>query len=160
MKRELLIGAGALAGTIGALAYPAGAISPQFLVGEEQQSVLNVSPSKDTNSNTNTSPSPSASSDATTSTQTGSNGTFTGDAVMTRYGAVQVSVDVSGGKITNVNILQAPNRGRDLQFTNYAIPILIEETLQSQSANIAVASGASYTSYGFIQSLQSALSQM
>jgi uncharacterized protein with FMN-binding domain len=158
MKREFLIGAGALAGTIGALAYPAGAIAPHILVGEDQQSVINTSPTN--SSSTNTSPSPSASADATTSTQTGSNGTFTGDAVMTRYGAVQVSVDVTSGKITNVNILQAPSGGRNMQFTNYAVPILIQETLQSQSANISIASGASYTSYGFIQSLQSALSQM
>jgi uncharacterized protein with FMN-binding domain len=79
--------------------------------------------------------------------------------VQTPYGPVQVAVVVNGTQITSVNVAQAPS-GRNQRFTDYAIPILTQETLDAQNANISVASGASYTSMGFIQSLQSALSQM
>jgi len=40
-----------------------------------------------------------------------------------------------------------------------SIPVLEQEALQAQSANIQSVSGASYTSAGFAQSLQNALSK-
>jgi uncharacterized protein with FMN-binding domain len=85
--------------------------------------------------------------------------TLVGDTINTRYGAVQIQLKVSGTTIDAVEILQAPS-GSNARFTNYAIPILIRETLKAQSANVNSVSGASYTSQGFIQSLQSAFSQM
>ncbi|MER5730669.1 FMN-binding protein [Streptomyces sp. NPDC002138] len=85
-------------------------------------------------------------------------GTFTGDPVDTRYGAVQVSVTLVQGKITAVRVLQAPDRGgRDRQLTSYAVPRLTQEALDAQSADIDAISGASYTSEGYARSLQSAL---
>ena len=57
-------------------------------------------------------------------------------------------------------VLQYPNgNGRDVEIANYSLPILIQETIQSQSAHIDMVSGATYTSTGYIQSLQSALDQ-
>ena len=119
--------------------YPAGAVSSDLLVG------ASAAPSNGGGNGGGTS----------------NNGerTLTGDMVNTAYGPVQVEVTVNGTQITAVNVLQAPS-GRNQRFTDYAIPILTQETLDSQSANISVASGASFTSMGFIQSLQSALSQM
>ncbi|MFF2408799.1 FMN-binding protein [Streptomyces sp. NPDC058092] len=85
-------------------------------------------------------------------------GTFTGDAVDTQYGTVQVAATLSKGKITAVKVLQAPDQnGRDQQLASYALPRLTQEAIGAQSAHIDAVSGASYTSQGYIQSLQSAL---
>ncbi|MET9131030.1 FMN-binding protein [Streptomyces antibioticus] len=97
----------------------------------------------------------SSASGASTST-----GTFTGDTVQTRYGPVQVAVTLVKGRITAVKVLQAPDRnGRDQQIAAYALPRLTQEALGAQSAHIDAVSGASYTSQGYTQSLQSALDQ-
>lgn len=110
--------------------------------------------SSDAGSTTTATPSPSASSsDAATKTVTGS-------AVQTRYGAVQVKVTFSGSTITAVDTVQAPDQnGRDIEINQQALPILEQEALASQSANIDTVSGATYTSEGYIQSLQSAIDQ-
>jgi hypothetical protein len=91
---------------------------------------------------------------------TGSATTVTGDAAQTRYGAVQVQLEVSGSTITNVSILQYPDQdGRDLQISNFSLPQLIQDTLDSQGDSVSMVSGATYTSEGYLQSLQSALDQ-
>ena len=85
-------------------------------------------------------------------------GTFTGNAAQTAYGPVQVQVTVSNGKITRVSAPVYPtNSFRDQSINSQAIPLLIQETLQAQSANIQGVGGASYTSQGFYDSLLSAL---
>ncbi|MFI5632624.1 FMN-binding protein [Streptomyces sp. NPDC051664] len=87
-------------------------------------------------------------------------GTFTGDPIDTQYGTVQVAATLSKGKITSVKVLQAPDQnGRDQQIAAYALPRLTQEAIGAQSAHIDAVSGASYTSQGYIQSLQSALDQ-
>ncbi|MFE3249098.1 FMN-binding protein [Streptomyces sp. NPDC059209] len=85
-------------------------------------------------------------------------GTYTGDAVSTQYGTVQVAATVKAGKLTDVKVIQVPSgNGRDQQIAAYAVPRLTKEALASHSAHIDAVSGASYTSQGYIQSLQSAL---
>lgn len=87
-------------------------------------------------------------------------GTFTGAPVDTQYGTVQVAATLSKGKITAVKVLRAPDRsGRDQEIAAYALPRLTQEAIGAQSAHIDAVSGASYTSQGYIQSLQSALDQ-
>ncbi|MEV7326006.1 FMN-binding protein [Streptomyces sp. NPDC093970] len=87
-------------------------------------------------------------------------GTFTGDPVDTQYGTVQVAAVLTKGKITAVRVLQAPDQnGRDQEIAAYALPRLTHEALGAQSAHIDAVSGASYTSQGYIESLQSALDQ-
>lgn len=101
-------------------------------------------------------PTPSASSSSSGSSTT----TITGAAAQTRYGAVQVEVTFSGSTITAVKTLQSPDReGRDIEINDQALPILQQEVLASQSANIDTVSGATYTSEGYIQSVQSAIDQ-
>mgnify|MGYP001260392534 FL=1 len=79
---------------------------------------------------------------------------------MTRFGNVQVQITVAGGKITAANVLQIPWRDRhDQQINSYAVPILNDEVVAAQSANIDMVSGATVTSVAYIQSLQSALDQ-
>ena len=78
----------------------------------------------------------------------------------TQWGPVQVELTVSGGKVTDVSVLQYPSgNGRDVEINNYALPVLIQETLDQQSAGIDMVSGATVTSVGYLQSLQSALDQ-
>ena len=84
------------------------------------------------------------------------NGTFTGPAVFVNYGTVQVKITVTNGRITDAVAVQAPS-GRNDRYTQMAVPILKQQTLAAQSANIKGASGASYTSYGWFKSLQGAL---
>jgi uncharacterized protein with FMN-binding domain len=97
-----------------------------------------------------------------TSSQSGSSGgspsTVTGSAIQTIYGPVQVQLLVKGSSISNVRVLQYPrSMSYDIQLDNYALPTLIRETVQAQSAHINMVSGATYTSDGYIRSLQSAL---
>jgi uncharacterized protein with FMN-binding domain len=83
-------------------------------------------------------------------------GTFTGPAIFVNYGTVQVKITVANGRITDAVAVQAPSRRND-RYTQMAVPILKQQTLAAQSANIKGASGASYTSYGWFKSLQGAL---
>lgn len=86
----------------------------------------------------------------------GVSGTFAGTTVDVGYGFVQVQITVVDGKITDAQVLQAPS-GRNDRYTQYAVPILREQTLIAQSSKIQGASGASYTSWGWYTSLQAAL---
>ena len=77
---------------------------------------------------------------------------------MTGYGPTQVQITVSAGKIVKVTVLQHTDDGTNSQMIDgRALPLLNDETLTAQSAKINAVSGASYTSAGYIKSLQSAL---
>ncbi|MFI0819350.1 FMN-binding protein [Streptomyces sp. NPDC021098] len=105
---------------------------------------------------------PSASSSSTPSghqsSSGGTSGTYTGSVSDTPYGPVQVSVTLSGGRITAVKALRTPSdRPRSQQIATEAVPQLTQEALSAQSAHIDAVSGATYTSEGYTRSLQSAL---
>jgi uncharacterized protein with FMN-binding domain len=86
--------------------------------------------------------------------------TYTGDSADTRWGPVQVQITVQGGKITASQAVQYPqNNGRDAEINGFALPILNQEVVQQQSASIDTVSGATVTSDGYLQSLQSAIDQ-
>jgi uncharacterized protein with FMN-binding domain len=86
--------------------------------------------------------------------------TVTGDVVQTRWGPVQVQVTTAGGKVTAVEVVRYPSgNGRDVEINSRALPILVDETLAAQSADIDMVSGATVTSVGYVDSLQSALDQ-
>jgi hypothetical protein len=81
-----------------------------------------------------------------------------GQAISTMYGPMQVQATLAGGKITKITVLQETNVGaRSGQIDAFALPQLTREALSAQSARIDAVSGASYTSSGYVQSLQSAL---
>ena len=85
---------------------------------------------------------------------------LTGAVDNTPYGPMQVQVTMEGRKITDVKVLQETNTGSlSQQIDANAVPQLTKETLAAQSARIDAVSGASYTSAGYIKSLQSALDQ-
>jgi uncharacterized protein with FMN-binding domain len=87
--------------------------------------------------------------------------TITGDSVDTRFGPVQVRITVAGGKVTAATAVDYPNNNsRDAQINAYAIPALNQETVQAGNGNIDMVSGATFTSEGYLQSLQSALDKV
>ena len=103
--------------------------------------------------------SPGSASQPRSSSKSGST-TYTGDSADTRWGLVQVQITVQGGKITASQAVQYPqNNGRDAQINGFALPVLDQEVVQQQSAGIDSVSGATVTSDGYLQSLQSAIDQ-
>jgi uncharacterized protein with FMN-binding domain len=84
--------------------------------------------------------------------------TVNGAAVDTDYGPVQVQISLRGSKIISATAIAYPQgSGRDLEINSYAIPMLQQDTVAKQSAQVDTVSGATYTSDGYRQSLQSAL---
>jgi uncharacterized protein with FMN-binding domain len=104
---------------------------------------------------------PGATSPPTTSAPTTSPSatrTIDGDPFDNQYGTVQVRVTLQGHQITAVTPLQMPtDRRRSAEISQQAEPLLVQEVLQAQSAQINIIGGASYTSQSYAQSLQSAL---
>ena len=88
--------------------------------------------------------------------------TAVGPQVNYNWGVLSVSVAVSGAKITKVGIASLDDGGnpRSQSIDQYSIPVLEQQAVAAQSANIQGVSGASYTSAGFKQSLQAALQQL
>ncbi|MEU8120416.1 FMN-binding protein [Spirillospora sp. NPDC049024] len=86
------------------------------------------------------------------------NGTYRGQTVDTRYGPVQVEIKMTSGHLTGVRVLRSPSEnGRDREIAAFALPKLTKEALAAGNARIDSVSGATYTSEGYITSLQSAL---
>jgi uncharacterized protein with FMN-binding domain len=102
----------------------------------------------------------SSTSSGTSSTSSGSSSatTYTGNSASTRWGPVQVEITVADGTITDVQVVDYPSgNGKDQQINARALPVLVQETLDAQSAGIDMVSGATVTSDGYVESLQSAL---
>ncbi|MDP9102137.1 MAG: FMN-binding protein [Actinomycetota bacterium] len=84
--------------------------------------------------------------------------TVNGAAFDTRYGPVQVQIKVQGRRIVSADAIVYPQESqRDQEINAQAVPQLNDETLKAQSAQIDTVSGATYTSDGYRQSLQSAI---
>ena len=148
MKRAILAFVGTVAGLVILLAYKT---APTHH-GSRPAALAPVAPGQ----------SPSSSgqprSSAPVRTTTPVNKTVTGTVVQTPYGPVQVRAVVSNGKLTDVTPVQLPNdTPHSQQISNYAAPQLRQEALKAGSAHIDIVSGATYTSDGYAQSLQSAL---
>ena len=105
-----------------------------------------------TGSSTTTSPSTSAAASSQSAI------TVDGASEMTRYGVVQVRVVIANGAITDVTALQYPQSEReDIKINSKAVPLLRAQVLAAQSAKIDGVSGATFTTDGYVTSLQSAL---
>lgn len=140
------------------------------LVHNSAGAVAPPSPSSGGNASTSTATSTPPSTSTPTGTSNGGtstsgtgqykNGTYTGLVTDAQWGNVQVQATVSGGQITDVKFLQYPNdRERSIEINSYADPILIQEAVQAQNAQVDIVSGATDSSEAFMQSLQDALSQ-
>jgi uncharacterized protein with FMN-binding domain len=164
MKRAILVGGGTLAGVAAVLALnPDAASTATASAARTHASSGTAAGSSGSSSGSSTSGStatPSASASATSGSASAADGTYTGDVVDVGrgYGNVQVEITVTGGRVVDVQALAVPqNDPRSSQISNVAIPYLVDQALQAQSADVAGVSGASYTSAGFAESLRSAL---
>jgi len=117
-----------------------------------------ASPSPDGSSTATSGSAATSGSGSASSTTTTASKTVAGDVVSTIYGPIQVTITVKGGKITAVNVPEYPDgTPRDDQINSFALPELIQETVAANSARIDSVSGATYTTQGYLSSLQSAL---
>jgi uncharacterized protein with FMN-binding domain len=151
VKRLILAIAATIAGLIGLLSFRIhpGAVAVGSLPSATQGPVPSlVPPSGGTGAAPGTGPPPSAARPVTTLGQT----------VQTQYGAIQVKIVTVGRRIQSVSFakLEGDEELSD-EINAYAGPLLLQRTLIAQSANIDTVSGATYTSNGYRQSLQSAL---
>ncbi|OAH13000.1 FMN-binding protein [Streptomyces jeddahensis] len=147
MKRALPVFVLTIAGLIPVWRY-----APSTGTTTTEAAEIAPTPSSTTSSSpSSSSASPSASSSSSASAAASQ--VVKGSTVNTSKGAVQVEVTFEGDKISYVRMLQQPNHPQ----TTAAVPKLIEETLQAQSADIDTVSGATITSEGYIQSLQAAI---
>ncbi|PZE75138.1 FMN-binding protein [Curtobacterium sp. MCBD17_019] len=158
MRKRALIG-----GVLASVAVVLGS----WEVGQPHTTTTTTTPAAsgdDGGSSSGSSSSGSSSSGSTssgsTSTATFTDGTFTGSTVSTQYGDVQVQVTVSGGKITAVTPLHLTDaEQRSVMISEQAAPLLEDEVLSAQSADVDTISGATYTSDAYLQSLQAALDE-
>ncbi|WP_127358840.1 FMN-binding protein [Actinacidiphila soli] len=159
MRRVLL---GTVATVSGVTALLALKPHTQTAVALPQTAASPTTPSAGASSPASASPSASSSTKSTKGTKgtkgTTTTKTVTGDTIQTRYGPVQVQITLKAGKLSAVNVLQVPqDNPRDAEIAQYSVPVLTQEALAAQSASINSVSGATYTSQGYISSLQSAL---
>ena len=162
MRRAPLVIGGTVAGLVGVLdvSHQAGPVGLSTLgggatgTGPAPSASPGGSPRGRSSSAAGSSPTPGAGGQ-----QAGAARTAVGPGVNYNYGILSVRVTVSGSKILKVGIASIDDGGnpRSQSIDQQAIPILEQEVMQAQSANIQGVSGASYTSAGFVQSLQSAL---
>jgi uncharacterized protein with FMN-binding domain len=86
------------------------------------------------------------------------NGTWNGDPEFNEFGNVELAIVVSGGKITDVKVLDYPqDHSRSVQINRSALPKLRSEALAAQNSFIDTVTGATVTSEGYRQSLQAAI---
>lgn len=87
-------------------------------------------------------------------------GEYTGDPIQILWGIVQVKAVVQNGRIADIQFLQMPfDRRRSVEITDLAQPALKSEAIQAQSAQVDLVTSATMTSYGFRQTLASALAK-
>ncbi len=85
-------------------------------------------------------------------------GTYTGPTINVFYGLVQIQAVIQDGRLASINVLDYPSdRRTSVRINRQALPMLRDEVISAQSANVDIISGATLTSEGFIRSLDSAL---
>jgi uncharacterized protein with FMN-binding domain len=143
------------AGTPGATASPSTEATETVVVsptGASSSTTTTVSATTTTHAPTTTT------TTSTAAITTAITGTFTGEAVPTRFGPVQVAVTYTNGVITDVTATEYPSGNRkDRAINARALPVLRQEVLTAQSASVHSVSGATYTSHAYIASLQAAI---
>ncbi|MEU8926467.1 FMN-binding protein [Kitasatospora sp. NPDC048545] len=161
MRRAVVTSAATAAGVVLLLSLkPHEAAGPAPVIGSGSGSATGSdvsAPSNAPSSGSQSAAGPSAAA-APSASAAGATRKVSGDTVNTRYGPVQVQVTLAGSRITAVDVVKYPtSERRDREINTAALPVLNQEAISAQSAGIDVVSGATYTSDGYIRSLQSAL---
>jgi len=167
MRRTVIVIAATVAGLVGLLSFHT-APAHLGLSNLAGTSAARVAPTTTTTggspptSSTTPGPTSTGATVAPTTTAPPTTRTVAGDSVNYSWGVLAVSVTATGHRITKVGIASLNDGGnpRSESIDQQSIPILEQQAMQAQSANIQGVSGASYTSAGFQQSLQSALSKL
>ena len=153
MRRVILAVTGTIAGLVALLSFKSH--SPTVPVAATAGTAGGSSSSSSTSSSSRTIP---GEFQSVAGPLTAGETTITGKVANTVYGPVQVQLVMKSNKIVKVAVLEQPtNTIHDIQIGEFAFPKLISETLAAQNAKIDAVSGASYTSAGYISSLQSAV---
>ena len=165
MRRSPIILAATVAGTAGVLAFhphaPAIQTATAATTTATTATTTASAPATSASNGSGSSGSSGSSSSSSSTSSSAVSGTATGDAIGTQYGPVQVRVTVKDGKITAIQgLVLTGNDPRSAQISAYAEPTLKQEALTKQSADIDAVSGATFTSAGYAQSLQSALDKL
>ena len=142
-------------------------VAPAVLIAVAGGALLYALPSPAGTEATDEVPAPTATPTAGSTAASGSTATATpasaarivhGDAIAFRFGTVQADVELTGSTITDITTVQAPGGGYQ-KYTDRAIPTMKQRIIKAQSTNVAAVSGATYTSKGYAQSVQSALNK-
>ena len=160
MRRVVFALGGTIAGLIMLLSFRThmGSAAVAGVAGSAGQAGSGGTSSSGSGSSAGSAGSAAAAASAPVSAGSGTGTVVTGDVISTGYGPTQVQVTLNAGKIVKVTVLQHTDDGVNSQMIDgRALPQLNNETLTAQSAKIDAVSGASYTSAGYIKSLQSAL---
>lgn len=161
MKRSAIVTGAAMVGVAWIVSYKVAPHTAGLASVLPSPSPSQASPSPTDSSPSTASPSSQPSpSPLPSPSPTGGNGTFTGSDFPNRFGDVQVRVIISNGRITDVQPVQMPqDRAQSAYISQVAGPMLHDEVIQAQSAQIDIISGATYTSESYAQSVESALQQ-
>lgn len=172
MRRVLLAIGGTITGLVMLLSFkshtssPVASLGAQGVQGGQAAQGAGASGAPSAGSNGSATPAATSSGAGTSAAKSSGSGrvsasaarTVDGNVANTIYGPVQIQLTVRSNKITKVAILEEPQSSQhDIEIGQFAFPVLISETLKAQSAHIDSVSGATYTSGGYVQSLQSAI---
>ena len=142
-------------------------VAPAVLIAVAGGALLYALPSPTGTEAADEAPAPTATPTSGSTAGSGSTATATpaaaarivhGDAIPFRFGTVQADVELTGSTITDITTVQAPGGGYQ-KYTDRAIPTMKQRIIKAQSTNVAAVSGATYTSKGYAQSVQSALNK-
>ena len=165
MKRAFAAVVGTIAGLAVLLGYKSGPVKRARILAPEPSAP--AGPAAPAGPPTTASPpapappgAPATAPPSTAAPGAGRTRMVTGPDVPNQFGDVQVQLTLQGTKIVNVKAVQLPfDRQRSYEISQAAGPILAQEVIQAQNANIDLLSGATYTSESYAQSVQAALDQ-
>jgi uncharacterized protein with FMN-binding domain len=161
MRRVALALFGTIAGLVGLLTFkthPASVATPPAAVSTTGSGSDTTGSAGSTGTGSDGTAATAPSTSSSPSSSSSASKTVTGDAIDTRYGPVQVRITVRNGKVVSATAVEYPTQDpRDAQINAYAIPVLQQESVGVSDSNIDMVSGATFTSEGYAQSLQSAL---
>lgn len=161
MKRSTIVSIGTLAGIAGVLGFNPEAPTMTASSSTSIEPALTTSGAATTQAKTAATPAATAKAVSTAAPATAVSGTIAGKTIQTRWGPIQLSASVESGKIISIDAIQVPaNDGRSQQISSYSIPLLTDQAIAAQSSSIQGVSGATYTTQGYKQSLQSILDQL
>jgi hypothetical protein len=159
MKRAPIVVAGTVAGLVLVLTFHTSSTGLTIPGGSTAPATPGQRASKSDTSGSGSGSTAGSASGSGAGGQPAGRRTAVGPVINYNYGLISVRVTVSGKKITKIAIasLNDGSDPRSQMIDQQSIPLLEQEALRTQSANIQGVSGASFTSAGFAQSLQAAL---